>query len=302
MAITRAQYEKELRPGINTLIGLSYKQYKGQWNRIFKQESSKMAYEEAVKLVGTGYAARKDEGAMVTMDDGMGEAWASRYNHVTYALGFTITQEAIEDNLYMKLGKRYSQAVGNSMAQTKEINAANVFNLGFSTNPDFQCGDGQSLFASHNTQSGVANVNYASVAVDLNEAALENALIQVQNFKDERGLKINANGTKLLIPNSLQFVAKRLTMSEYRPGTNDNDVNATKGLLSETIINNFLTNPSSWFLLTDIDNGAKHYNRRSMQVEDQPDFMTGNFMFKATERYSFGYDDPLFAYGSQGGN
>lgn len=305
MALTRAQFEKELRPGVKTWVASTYNRYKNQWNQIFKEETSDLNYEEVVKLVGFGYASEKAEGSTITNDEGAGEAWASRYEHKVYATGFTITEEAVEDNRYMKLARVYSQAMATSLAQTKEVNGANIINLGFSANPQFVCGDGQPLFGAHTTKGGFVNTNYAVVGTDLNEATLENALIQISQFVDERGLKINVDGSKLLIPKNLQFVAKRLMGSDYQPGSNNNDINATKalGMLSGgVVVNNFLTDTNAWFILTDLTNGAKHYKRRAMKVQDDADFDTGNFKFKATERYSFGYDDPLFIWGSQGGS
>lgn len=300
MAISRAQMMKELLPGLNALFGLEYAQYKDQSDEVYDMESSERAFEEEVQLSGFGQAPVKSEGSSITYDTAQ-EAYTSRYNHETIAMGFAITEEAIEDNLYDSLSARYTKALARAMAYTKQVKAANPLNSGFDT---FTTGDGQYLFdVDHNRVDGGVNANRPTTAADLNETSLEQAIINIANFRDQRGLKIAARPKRLIIPSDLQFVAIRILESELRSETADNDINAmrTNGSIPEGWrVNNFLTDPDAWFVITDVPNGMKGFNRTTLQTSMDGDFDTGNVRYKARERYSFGCSDPLGIYGSPG--
>jgi hypothetical protein len=301
MAISRAQLLKELLPGLNALFGLEYARYGEQHKEIYDTETSERSFEEETKLSGFSAAPVKNEGSAISYDNGQ-EAWTARYNHETIAQGFSLTEEAIEDNLYDSLSSRYTKALARSMAYTKQVKAANVLNNGFTAG--YTGGDGQTLFsAAHPLVSGGVNSNTPSTQADLNETSLENAVIQIAAWTDERGLLIAAKPKKLIVPPALQFVATRLLETELRVGTADNDINAIKnnGSVAEGYtINNFLTDPNAWFLTTDVPNGLKHFVRTPMSTGMDGDFDTGNVRYKARERYSFGWSDPLGMYGSQG--
>lgn len=301
MAISRSQLLKELLPGLNALFGLDYKQYPEQHKMIFDSESSDRSFEEETKLSGFGAAPVKDEGDGVSYDTAQ-EAFTSRYTHETIALGFALTEEAVEDNLYDKLATRYTKALSRAMAYTKQVKAASVLNNGFSGSA--LGGDGVALFsASHPLVGGGVNSNIAPVGVDLNETSLEAAVIQIAAWTDERGLLIAAKPKKLILPPGLQFVAKRLLGTDGRVGTADNDLNALKdtGSIPEGFaINNFLTDPNAWFIKTDVPNGLKHFTRVAIKNGMDGDFDTGNVRYKSRERYSFGWSDPLGIWGSAG--
>lgn len=301
MAISRAQLLKELLPGLNALFGLEYKRYGEEHQEIYETESSERSFEEETKLSGFSAAPVKNEGNAIAYDNAQ-EAWTARYTHETIALGFSLTEEAVEDNLYDTLSARYTKALARAMAYTKQVKAANVLNNGFSGS--YPGGDGKALFANdHPLVSGGTNSNIPAVATDLNETALENAVIQIAAWTDERGLLIAAKPRKLVIPPALQFVATRLLETELRVGTADNDVNAIKnnGSIPEGYaINHWLTDPDAWFLTTDVPNGMKHFVRTPLATSMDGDFDTGNVRYKARERYSFGWSDPLGMYGSQG--
>ena len=301
MAISRAQLLKELLPGLNALFGLEYARYGEEHKEIYETETSERSFEEETKLSGFSAAPVKNEGSAIAYDNAQ-EAFTARYNHETIALGFSITEEAIEDNLYDSLSSRYTKALARAMAYTKQVKAASVLNNGFSSS--YPGGDGVALFSSlHPLVSGGTNSNIPDVATDLNETALENAVIQIAAWTDERGLLIAAKPRKLIIPPALQFVATRLLETELRVSTADNDINAIKnnGSIPEGYaINHFLTDPDAWFLTTDVPNGMKHFVRTPMQNSMDGDFDTGNVRYKARERYSFGWSDPLGMYGSQG--
>ena len=301
MAISRAQLLKELLPGLNALFGLEYARYGEEHKEIYETETSERSFEEETKLSGFSAAPVKNEGAAIAYDNAQ-EAWTARYNHETIALGFSLTEEAIEDNLYDSLSARYTKALARAMSYTKQVKAAAVLNNGF--NAAFAYGDGQPLFSSaHPLVSGGTNSNVPSVATDLNETALENAAIQIAGWTDERGLLIAARPVKLIVPPPLQFVATRLLETELRVGTADNDINAIKnnGTVSQGYtINHWLTDPDAWFLKTDVPNGLKHFVRTPMSTSMDGDFDTGNVRYKARERYSFGVSDPLGVYGSAG--
>lgn len=301
MAISRAQLLKELLPGLNALFGLEYSRYGEEHKEIFETESSERSFEEETKLSGFGQAPVKAEGSAISYDNGQ-EVFTSRYTHETIALGFSLTEEAIEDNLYDSLSARYTKALARGMAYTKQTKAAAVLNNGFSAN--FLGGDGVSLFsASHPTVGGGLNSNLPATASDLNETSLEAAVIQIAGWVDERGLLIAANPRKLIIPTSSLFIATRLLETEGRVGTADNDINAIKnnGAIPEGYaVNHFLTDPDSWFLTTDVPNGLKHFVRTPMATSMDGDFDTGNVRYKARERYSFGWSDPLGMYGAAG--
>jgi len=301
MAISRQQLAKELEPGLNALFGLEYKQYENQHLEIFDKENSDRAFEEEVMLSGFGEAAVKPEGSGVQYDDA-NETFTARYTHETIALAFSITEEAVEDNLYDSIAKRYTKALARSMAQTKQIKAANILNNGFSSGTG---GDSQYLLdTDHPTiaaPSGLANE--PSTAADLNETSLEAGLINIGNFKDERGFKIAARGMKLIIPADLQFTAERLMKSSQRVGTADNDINAVKnmGMVPQGYtVNNFLTDTDAWFVKTDVPNGLKMFERAAIKTAMEGDFDTGNMRYKARERYSFGWSDWRGIYGSPG--
>ena len=301
MAISRAQLLKELLPGLNALFGMEYQRYGEEHKEIYETETSERSFEEETKLSGFGNAPVKDEGSAIAYDNAQ-EAWTARYNHETIALGFSLTEEAVEDNLYDTLSARYTKALARSMANTKQVKAANVLNNGWTAG--YTGGDGKTLFATdHPLVSGGTNSNTQAVAADLNETSLENAVIQIAAWTDERGLLIAAKPRKLIIPPALQFVATRLLETELRVATADNDINAlrTNGAIPEGYaINHFLTDTDSYFLTTDVPNGLKHFTRTPLTTSMDGDFDTGNVRYKARERYSFGWSDPLGMWGSQG--
>ena len=301
MAISRQQLAKELEPGLNALFGLEYQNYENQHVEIFDIETSDRAFEEEVMLSGFANAAVKSEGAAVTFDTA-NETFTSRYTHETVALAFAITEEAIEDNLYDRIATRYTKALARSMAQTKQIKAANVLNNGF--NSSFPGGDGKELFATdHPTQSAGSLANELSTSADLSETSLEQAMIDIAAFKDERGFKIAARGLKLIIPSELQFTAERILRSPARVGTADNDLNAlsSKGMLPQGyVVNNYLTDTDAFFIKTDVPNGMKMFNRANLKTAMEGDFDTGNVRYKARERYSFGFSDWRGMFGSPG--
>jgi hypothetical protein len=301
MAISRAQLLKELLPGLNALFGLEYARYGEEHKEIYETETSERSFEEETKLSGFSAAPVKNEGSAIAYDNAQ-EAWTARYNHETIALGFSLTEEAIEDNLYDSLSGRYTKALARAMAYTKQVKAAAVLNNGFTAG--YNGGDGQPLFsASHPLVSGGTNSNIPSTPADLNETSLEAAVIQVAAWTDERGLLIAAKVKKMIVPPSLQFVATRLLETELRVGTNNNDINAIKnnGAVPEGYaINHFLTDTNAWFLMTDVPNGLKHFVRTPLSNSMDGDFDTGNVRYKARERYSFGWSDPLGAWGSSG--
>jgi hypothetical protein len=301
MAISRAQLLKELLPGLNALFGLEYKRYGEEHKEIFEQETSERSFEEETKLSGFGAAPVKPEGNAIAYDNAQ-ETFTSRYNHETIALGFSLTEEAIEDNLYDSLSTRYTKALARAMAYTKQTKAAAILNNGFSAN--YNGGDGVPLFSvSHPLVAGAVNSNMSATAADLNETALEAAVIQIAAWTDERGLLIAAQPRKLIIPPALMFVATRLLQTELRVGTSDNDINAlrTNGSIPEGYtVNHFLTNTLAWFLTTDVPNGLKHFVRVPLANSMDGDFDTGNVRYKSRERYSFGWSDPLGIYGSSG--
>jgi hypothetical protein len=301
MAISRSQQLKELLPGLNALFGLEYKKYEEEHREIFETENSERSFEEETKLSGFGTAPVKSEGAAIAYDNAQ-EAWTARYNHETIALGFAITEEALEDNLYDSLSARYTKALARSMANTKQVKAANVLNNGFSSS--FPGGDGVALFSTaHPLVSGGTNSNEPSTPADLNETSLEAAIIQISLWTDERGLLIAAKPRKLIVPPALQFVATRLLETELRTATADNDTNAIRsmGAIPELYaVNHYLTDPDRWFLRTDVPNGLKHFVRTALSTSMDGDFDTGNVRYKARERYSFGFSDPLGMFGSPG--
>jgi Mu-like prophage major head subunit gpT len=301
MAISRAQLLKELLPGLNALFGLEYARYGEEHKEIYETETSERSFEEETKLSGFSAAPVKNEGQAIRYDNAQ-EAWTARYNHETIALGFSLTEEAIEDNLYDSLSARYTKGLARAMAYTKQVKAAAVINNGF--NNGYQGGDGVSLFnTAHPLINGSTNSNTPSTAADLNETSLENAVIQIAAWTDERGLLIAAKPKKLIVPPALQFVATRLLETELRVGTTDNDINAIKnnGSIPEGYtINHFLTDTNAWYLTTDVPNGMKHFERTPLQNSMDGDFDTGNVRYKSRERYSFGWSDPLGMYGSPG--
>ena len=301
MAISRAQLLKELLPGLNALFGLEYATYGQEHKEIYETETSERSFEEETKLSGFNAAPVKNEGQAIAYDNGQ-EAWTARYTHETIALGFSLTEEAIEDNLYDSLSARYTKALARAMAYTKQVKAAAVLNNGFTSG--YNGGDGQPLFsASHPLVSGGTNSNIPTTPADLNETSLENAVIQISLWTDERGLLIAAKPKKLVVPPQLQFVATRLLETELRVGTTDNDVNAIKNngsIPDGYTINHFLTDTNAWFLTTDVPNGMKHFVRTPLANSMDGDFDTGNVRYKSRERYSFGWSDPLGMYGSAG--
>jgi len=301
MAISRAQLLKELLPGLNALFGLEYARYGEEHKEIYETESSERSFEEETKLSGFSAAPVKNEGSAIRYDNAQ-EAWTARYNHETIALGFSLTEEAVEDNLYDSLSARYTKALARGMAYTKQVKAANVLNNGF--NSGYVGGDGVSLFSTaHPLISGGTNSNTPATAADLNETSLENAVIQIAAWTDERGLLIAAKPRKLIVPPALMFVATRLLETELRVSTADNDINALKnnGSIPEGYaVNHFLTDSNAWFLTTDVPNGMKHFERTPLATSMDGDFDTGNVRYKARERYSFGWSDPLGMYGSPG--
>ena len=301
MAISRAQLAKELEPGLNALFGLEYDRYENEHSEIFDEESSDRAFEEEVMLAGFSTAPNKSEGGAISFDDAQ-ETYTARYSHETIALAFSITEEAIEDNLYDRLAGRYTKALARSMAQTKQIKAASILNNAFTAGASAG-GDGVAFMsASHPTVNGTQS-NLLTVAADLNETSLEQALIDIAGFQDERGLKIAVRGMKLIIPKELQFVAERVLNSNLRPGTADNDANALKnmGMLPEgAVVNHFLTDTDAFFIKTDAPNGLKYFNRATIKTAMEGDFDTGNMRFKARERYSFGFSDWRCLFGTPG--
>ena len=301
MAISRSQLAKELEPGLNALFGMEYSRYENQHAEIFDTETSDRAFEEEVMLSGFGAAPTKSEGGSIAFDDAQ-EAYTSRYNHETVALGFSITEEAVEDNLYDRLSSRYTRALARAMARTKQVKAAAILNNAF--NSSFKGGDGKELCATdHPLTNGGTFANEPSTPADLNETSLEDALISIAGFTDERGLIIALKGQKLIIPRQLQFVAERLMVSNLRVGTADNDTNAIRsmGLLPEGyVVNDYLTDTDAFFIKTDAPNGLKHFERLAMSTNMEPDFDTGNMRYKARERYSFGFSDPRCVFGSPG--
>jgi hypothetical protein len=308
MAISRSQLLKELLPGLNALFGMEYSRYGEEHKEIYDVETSERSFEEETKLAGFGAAPVKSEGAAIAYDNAQ-EAWTARYTHETIALGFAITEEAVEDNLYDSLSARYTKALARAMAYTKQVKGAAILNQGF--NGSYTGGDGTTLFGNntsstrvgHPLVNGAVNYNSPTTGVDLNETSLEAAVIQIAAWTDERGLLIAAKPRKLILPPSLMFVAKRLLDTELRVGTTDNDINALKqmGAIPEGYtVNHFLTDTNAWFLTTDVPNGLKHFVRASMNTSMDGDFDTGNVRYKARERYSFGWSDPLGIWGSPG--
>jgi hypothetical protein len=301
MAVSRAQLLKELLPGLNALFGLEYARYGEEHKEIYETEKSERSFEEETKLSGFGAAPVKNEGQAIAYDNAQ-EAFTARYSHETIALGFSITEEAVEDNLYDSLSARYTKSLARAMAYTKQVKAAAVINNGFSNT--YPGGDGVSLFnANHPLVSGGVNSNTPATQADLNETSLEAAVIQIAAWTDERGLLIAAKPKKLIVPPSLMFVATRLLETELRVGTNDNDINAIKnnGAVPEGYtVNHFLTDTNGWYLTTDVPNGMKHFVRTPLQNSMDGDFDTGNVRYKARERYSFGWSDPLGMWGSSG--
>ena len=301
MAISRMQLVKELEPGLNALFGLEYDRYENQHTEIFDEESSDRAFEEEVMLGGFGNAEVKPEGSGVVYEAAQ-ETFTARYTHETIAMGFSITEEAIEDNLYDSLSARYTKALARAMAYTKQVKAAAVLNTAFAAGTTY--GDGQPLCSTaHPLVSGGTNSNEPAVAADLNETSLEASVIQIGQWTDERGLLIAAMPRKLIIPSNLQFVATRLLETEGRVGTADNDINALRnnGSVPEGYaVNHYLTDTDAWFLMTDVPNGLKHFVRAPMATSMDADFDTGNSRYKARERYSFGVSDPLGIFGSPG--
>ena len=301
MAISRAQLAKELEPGLNALFGLEYARYDNEASEIYDTESSERAFEEEVMLSGFGSAPVKTEGTAVSFDDAQ-EAYTARYTMETIALAFSITEEAIEDNLYDRLASRYTKALARSMSNTKQVKGAATLNNAFDSN--FVGGDGLELISTaHVLVNGNTWRNEPTTAADLNETSLENGLIDVAGFVDERGLKVSVRGQKLIIPAALQFVADRLLESTLRPGTADNDINATRnmGMLPQGYtVNHYLTDTDAWFMRTDAPRGFIHFERMPISTKMEGDFDTGNVRLKARERYSFGYSDPRCVYGSPG--
>ena len=303
MAISRAQLLKELLPGLNALFGLEYKRYGEEHKEIYETEKSERSFEEETKLSGFSAAPVKNEGSALAYDNAQ-EAFTARYNHETIALGFSVTEEAIEDNLYDSLSARYTKALARAMAYTKQVKAASVLNNGFTNSAQYYGGDGVPLFSTlHPLVSGGTNSNTFTTQADLNETSLENAVIQIAAWTDERGLLIASMPRKLIIPPALQFVATRLLETNLRVGTTDNDINALKnnGSIPEGYaINHYLTDTNAWFLTTDVPNGMKHFERMPLANSMDGDFDTGNVRYKSRERYSFGWSDPLGMFGSQG--
>jgi len=301
MAISRSQLLKELLPGLNALFGLEYARYGEEYKELYEIESSERSFEEETKLSGFSAAPVKSEGAAISYDKAQ-EAWTTRYSHETIALGFSITEEAIEDNLYDSLSARYTKALARAMSYTKQVKGASVLNNGFSAS--YTGGDGVALFSTaHPLVQGGSNSNTPTTAADLNETSLEAAVIQIAAWTDERGLLIAAKPRKMVIPPALQFVATRLLETNLRVGTTNNDINALKnnGSVPEGYtVNHFLTDPNAWFLLTDVPNGLKMFVRTPLQNSMDGDFDTGNVRYKSRERYSFGWSDPLGAFGSSG--
>ena len=300
MAISRAQLLKELLPGLNALFGMEYARYDDEHSALYETESSDRSFEEEVKLSGFDAAPVKDEGDAISYDAAQ-ESFTARYNHETIAMGFAITEEAMEDNLYDSLSARYTKALARAMAHTKQVKSVVPLNTGFDA---YQSGDGVSLFnTAHPLVSGGTNSNRPSTDADLNETSIEAAVIQIGKWTDERGLMIAARPQTLVIPPDLQFVAARVMKSDLRPGTADNDINAVRSMgvvPGGTVVNHYLTDADAWFLMTDVPNGMKHFNRVALETSMDGDFDTGNVRYKARERYSFGVSDPLGIWGSPG--
>ena len=303
MAISRAQLVKELEPGLNALFGLEYKRYENQHTEIYTVESSDRAFEEEVMLSGFANAEVKPEGSGVSFDEAQ-ETYTARYTHDTIALAFAITEEAIEDNLYDRLASRYTKALARSMSNAKQVKAVTPLNNGLSSVATFKSGDTVSLFSTnHTTVSGTAVKNTLTTQADLNETSLEQALIDIAGMTDERGLRVAARGTKMIIPSANQFNAERLTKSQGRTGTADNDINASvsMGMIPQGYrVNNYLTDTDSWYIITDVPNGMKMFQRAALKTAMEGDFDTGNVRYKARERYSFGVSDPRGIYGVEG--
>jgi hypothetical protein len=303
MAISRAQLLKELLPGLNALFGLEYARYGEEHKEIYETESSERSFEEETKLAGFGAAPVKNEGQAIAYDNAQ-EAFTARYNHETIALGFSITEEAVEDNLYDSLSARYTKALARAMAYTKQVKAAAVINNGFTNSSQYYGGDGVPLFSiAHPLVNGGTNSNRPTTGADLNETSLEAAVIQIAAWVDEKGLLIAAKPRKLIVPPSLMFVATRLLDTNLRVGTADNDINALKnnGSIPEGYcVNHYLTDTNGWYLTTDVPNGLKHFERTALTNSMDGDFDTGNVRYKARERYSFGWSDPLGMFGSPG--
>ena len=310
MAISRAQLAKELEPGLNALFGMEYDRYENEHAEIFDTESSDRAFEEEVLIVGFGNASVKEEGQGVEFDSAS-EGFTARYTHETVALAFSLTEEAVEDNLYDRLGARYTKALARSMAHTKQVKAVNPLNNGFTNS--FQSGDGVNLFTAsgdgvtggdgHPLVSGGTNSNRPATAADLNETSLENAIIDIAAFTDERGLLIAARPKTLIVPPALMFTADRLLETTQRVGTSDNDINSIRNMGAIPggyAVNHYLTDTNAFYIITDIPNGMKHFERTSLETSMDGDFDTGNVRYKARERYSFGVSDPLGIYGSPG--
>ena len=301
MAISRAQLLKELLPGLNALFGLEYAKYGEEHKEIYETETSERSFEEETKLSGFSAAPVKNEGSAIAYDNAQ-EAWTARYNHETIAMGFSITEEAVEDNLYDSLSSRYTKALARAMAYTKQVKSAYVLNNAFTTTVTY--GDGVVLCSTaHPLISGGTNSNRPTTGADLNETSLENAVIQIAGWTDERGLLIAAKPKKLVVPPALMFVATRLLETELRVGTTDNDINALKNngsIPQGYTVNHYLTDTNAWFLMTDVPNGLKHFVRTPLQNSMDGDFDTGNVRYKARERYSFGVSDPLGIFGSPG--
>ena len=303
MAISRAQLLKELLPGLNALFGLEYKRYGEEYKEIYETESSERSFEEETKLSGFGAAPVKNEGQAIRYDNAQ-EAWTARYNHETIAMGFSITEEAMEDNLYDSLSARYTKALARAMAYTKEVKGAYILNAAFTGSGNPTYGDGVVLCSTaHPLVSGGTNSNRPTTGTDLNETSLENAVIQIAAWTDERGLLLAAKPKKLVIPPALMFTATRLLETQNRVGTADNDINALKSngsIPGGYTVNHFLTDTNAWFLLTDVPNGLKHFNRVATANSMDGDFETGNVRYKSRARYSFGVSDPLGLFGSPG--
>ncbi len=303
MAISRAQLLKELLPGLNALFGLEYARYGEEHKEIYETENSERSFEEETKLSGFGAAPVKNEGQAIAYDNAQ-EAWTARYNHETIAMGFSITEEAVEDNLYDSLSSRYTKGLARAMAYTKQVKGAAILNTAFTGSGNPVYGDGVVLCSTaHPLVSGGVNSNRPSTGTDLNETSLENAVIQIAAWTDERGLLLAAKPKKLVIPPALMFVATRLLETQQRVGTADNDINALRSngsIPGGYTVNHFLTDTNAWFLLTDVPNGLKHFVRKSLDTKMDGDFDTGNVRYKARERYSFGVSDPLGIFGSPG--
>ena len=303
MAISRAQLLKELLPGLNAVFGMEYARYGEEHKEIYETESSERSFEEETKLAGFAAAPVKNEGSAIAYDNAQ-EAWTARYTHETIAMGFSITEEAVEDNLYDSLSARYTKSLARAMAYTKQVKAAYILNSAFTGSGNPTYGDGKVLCATdHPLVSGGTNSNRPTTGADLNETSLENAVIQIAAWTDERGLLIAAKPKKLIVPPALQFVATRLLETSLRVGTTDNDINALKnnGSIPEGYtVNHFLTDTNGWFLLTDVPNGLKHFTRMPLSNSMDGDFDTGNVRYKSRERYSFGVSDPLGIFGSPG--